>query len=223
MAVWQIDQPTAKLKSANIKSFILDISSSSAKDQDSVLPDRVECLKDLNKVLTTGIGIPINDELCFFKGDTPAQQFERGTQQGGHYKCGGCGCHAHMMEDIAHALECKWRSLMDLQELVLAGKHGNQPGALKPFEALNMQQLNEELRARNVYHEATTKLDLSHTLQGILCGAQRVASLLLANPTLPLEALHLQHYTILDSEPLHDLKGHLSNSLLNCHTFSKEM
>ena len=36
-------------------------------------------------------------------------------------------------------------------------------------------------------------------------------SLLLANPTLPLEALHLQHYTILDSEPLHDLKGHLFN------------
>ena len=36
-------------------------------------------------------------------------------------------------------------------------------------------------------------------------------SLLLANPTLSLEVLHLQHYTILDSEPLHDLKGHLFN------------
>ena len=36
-------------------------------------------------------------------------------------------------------------------------------------------------------------------------------SLLLADPTLSLEALHLQHYTILDSEPLHDLKGHLFN------------
>ena len=62
-----------------------------------------------------------------------------------------------------------------------------------------------------MYHEATTKLDLSNTLRGILCGAQRVPSLLLANPTLSLEALHLQHYTILDSEPLHDLKGQLFN------------
>ena len=190
---------------------IIGVGSSSVEDQASVLPDRVECLNDLHKVSTTSLGIPINDELRFFKGDTPAQQFERGTQQGGHYKCGGCGCHAQMMEDMAHALECKWRSLTELQELVLAGKHGNQPGALKPFEALNVQQLHEELRARNVYHEATTKSDLTSTLRGILCGAQRVPSLLLANPTLPLEALHLQHYTILDSEPLHDLKGHLFN------------
>ena len=88
-------------------------------------------LNDLHKVLTTSIGIAMNDELCFLKGDTPAQQYERGTQEGGDYKCRGCGCHAHMMEDIAHALECKWRSLMNLQELVLAGKHGNQPGALQ--------------------------------------------------------------------------------------------
>lgn len=124
---------------------IIGVGSSSAEDQASVLPDRVECLNDLHKVLTTSIGIPIIDELHFFKGDTPAQQFERGTQQGGHYKCGGCGCHAHMMEDIAHAFECKWHSLTDLQELVLAGKHGNQPGALKLFEALNVQELHEEL------------------------------------------------------------------------------
>jgi len=38
------------------------------------------------------------------------------------------------------------------------------------------------------------------TLRGIL----RV----LANPTLSLEAVKLQLYTILDSEPLHDLKDH---------------
>ena len=63
---------------------IIGVGSSSAEDQASVLPDRVECLNDLNKVLTTGIGILINDELRFFKDDTPAQQFERGTQQGGH-------------------------------------------------------------------------------------------------------------------------------------------
>ena len=115
------------------------------------------------------------------------------------------------MEDLAHALECKWRSLADLQALVLAGQHGNQPGSLKPFEALNVQQLQEELRARNVYHLVTTKQDLNNTLRGILRGAQRVPSLLLANPTLSLEAVNLQLYTILDSEPLHDLKGHLIN------------
>ena len=190
---------------------MIGVGSSSVEDQASVIPDRVECLHDLHQVVTTSKGLEVNDKLHFFKGDAPAQQFERGTQQGGHYKCGGCGCHANMMEDLAHALECKWRSLADLQALVLAGQHGNQPGSLKPFEALNVQQLQEELRARNVYHLATTKQDLNNTLRGILRGAQRVPSLLLANPTLSLEAVNLQLYTILDSEPLHDLKGHLIN------------
>ena len=130
---------------------IIGVGSSSAKDQASVLADRVECLNDLHKVLTTSIGIPINDELRFFKGDTLAQQFECGTQQGGHYKCGGCGCHAHMMEDIAHALECKWRSLTDFQELVLGGKHGNQPGALKPSISTNSSSSTTKMMITNCY------------------------------------------------------------------------
>ena len=46
---------------------------------------------------------------AFFKGDAPAQQFEMETQQGGNYKCGACGIHTNMIDDIAHALECKWR------------------------------------------------------------------------------------------------------------------
>jgi len=41
-----------------------------------------------------------------------------------------------------------------------------------------------------------------------LKGVQRVPSLLLL-PALPLGQLNLQHYTILDGEPLHDLKHHL--------------
>jgi hypothetical protein len=37
--------------------------------------------------------------------------------------------------------------------------------------------------------------------------------LLLNNPTQPLSEINLQHYTILDCEPLHDLKGHLGHLL----------
>lgn len=42
---------------------------------------------------------------------------------------------------------------------------------------------------------------------------QRVPSLLLQNPSQTLQEINLQNYTIMDCEPLHDLKGHLSNLL----------
>ena len=82
---------------------VIVLGSSSAEDQASIIPDRVDCLLDMAEPLTTSNGVVIHDELRFFKGDAPAQQFERGTQQGGHYKCGGCGCKSSMMEDLAHA------------------------------------------------------------------------------------------------------------------------
>ena len=66
----------------------------------------------------------------------PAQQFERGTQIGGIYKCGGCGCRDTMMMDLAHALNHSWRSLNDIQTLALAGTFGNRPGCLKPLDNL---------------------------------------------------------------------------------------
>jgi len=90
---------------------------SSSADEASIIPDRVDCHLDMAKPSTTSSGVDIHDELRFLKGDTPAQQFERGTQQGGHYKCGGCGCKSSMMEDLAHAQECKWRPLSQLSVL----------------------------------------------------------------------------------------------------------
>ena len=190
---------------------IIAAGTSSIQDQASLIPDRVDCLEDLSQPLVSSNGVVVEDILRFFKGDTPAQSFERGTQSGGNYKCGGCRCHSSMMEDLSHALQCKWRPLAELQALVLTSKHGKQPGVLKPFEQLNAEQLQEELRARNVYHTGKTKKDLSEILKETLRGSQRVPTLLLLNPTQSLESLHLQHYTILDSEPLHDIKGHLAN------------
>jgi len=56
---------------------------SSVEDQASVIPDRVECLHDLHKVVTTSKGLEVNHKLHFFKGDAPAQQFECGTHEKG--------------------------------------------------------------------------------------------------------------------------------------------
>ena len=42
-------------------------------------------------------------------------------------------------------------------------------------------------------------------------GIQHVPALLLLNPCQNLSNLHLQDYTVLDCEPLHDIKGHFGN------------
>ncbi len=49
------------------------------------------------------------------------------------------------------------------------------------------------------------------TLKGTLCDAQRVPTLLLLNPGQTLTDLNLKDYTVLDCEPLLDMKGHLQN------------
>ena len=63
--------------------------------------------------------------LCaFFTGDHPASDFEKGTQQGGTYPCGGCGIHVDMIDDQPHALRLPTRSTVELQTIATAGKFG---------------------------------------------------------------------------------------------------
>ena len=78
------------------------------------------CIKELANCVHTSKGIPINDLLRFFYGDKPAAQFERGTQQGGHYPCGTCGSDARRF-DLAHCLSHKQRSFQCLQQVAIAG------------------------------------------------------------------------------------------------------
>ena len=190
---------------------MLVVCSSSVDDQASLIKDRISCLKELPTMLHSTNGVEVKDKLLFFYGDKPAQQMERGTQQGGKYKCGSCGCESHMMDDTAYSFRCECRSLSDLQAIALAGKYGKQKGVVRPFTGLTTEQLQSELRARNVFHIHTTKSELQDEINRVLKGVQRVPTLLLDNPTQLLSDLNLQHYTILDCEPLHDLKGHLAN------------
>ena len=188
-------------------------STSSPSDQLALIGDRVECLQELSEVVTAPNGVSISDKMRFFCGDKPAQQFERGTQIGRAYKCGGCGCKDNMMQDLAHALQCHPRSLQDLQSLILAGQYGNQPGQLKPLEKLLVASLREELTVRGYETAHMLKPDMQAQLTAELKGAQRVPTLLVLDPTQSLENLHLQDYEVLDCEPLHDFKEHAYNLL----------
>ena len=193
--------------------YMVAPSSSSPSDQLSLIGDRLECLTELSQIVVSSCGVVIQDELRFFCGDKPAQQFERGTQIGGTFKCGSCGCKDVMMQDLAHALNCKWRSLSDLQQLVVSGTYGKTQGRLKPLDGLRIQELRKELESRGYQTGDQLKPQLQETLTELLAGAQRVPTILILNPTQPLSNLNLSRYEVLDCEPLHDIKGHLHNLL----------
>ena len=84
---------------------------------------------------------------------------------------------------------------------------------MKPLDGLLVADLREELKARNIGTEGKKKPELQLNLTEVLQGAQRVPTLLTQNPTRALTSLNLQHYEILDCEPLHDIKGHFYNLL----------
>ena len=158
--------------------YMIAPSSSSPEEQLALVPDRVECLQQLSQPIVSQTGIQINDCLRFFCGDKPAQQFERGTQLGGNYKCGSCGCVSSLMQDLGYALQCKRRTLSELQQLVLAGCLGNAPGSLKPLDGLLVNDLRRELTARGISTSGKLKDELQADLTATLKGAQRVPTLL---------------------------------------------
>ena len=169
---------------------MLSLGSSSVEDQAALIGDRVERLADLSIPLDTEKG-EIKDTLCFFTGDHPAAQFKQGTKQGGTYKCGACGCKETMFGDQAHSLNYTWRSLENLQSLVIGGAYGKCPGVLKPFDALKVGELRQELRARGVVDISMVKPILNEMLEDILRGVARVPALLLTDPS---RSLNLVRY-----------------------------
>ena len=164
--------------------YLIALNSSSIEDQATIIHDRVSCLPDLNESLVTESGIAVHDVLRFFTGDHPAQQFERGTQVGGVYKCGGCGCKSTMMADQAHSLHCKTRTLGDIQTLAVQGVLGKVPGALKPLfiPDLPVNDIQKEAVAKGIAVTGKNRATLQKELQEILQGVQRVPSLLLLQP-----------------------------------------
>ncbi len=141
--------------------YIVALSSSSPSDQLAIIPDRLDDLYELSDGVSTSGGIEVDDTLRFFIGDHPAQQFERGTQIGGTCKCGSCGCEDVRMDDLAYACRCEWRSLADLQALMVAGKHGNK---VKAFSGLRVAEVCEELHAREIWDTDKPKKHLRQCL-----------------------------------------------------------
>ena len=101
-------------------------------------------------------------------------------------------------------------SLQELQSSATAGKYGKIPG--RSLNKLTAKEAGEELAARA---EQVPRLgqDRKDHLRNVLRGVVRVPALLARSPTANIKELGLERLQIMPSEPLHDLKGVLSNTL----------
>ena len=84
---------------------------------------------------------------------------------------------------------------------------------LRFYDRLNKDELRQKLEARGVKDYPATRKGRADTLKGILCGVQRVPSLLMFSPKRALGDLNLQDYEVLPFESLHDLEGYLGSVL----------
>ena len=104
----------------------------------------------------------------------------------------------------------KWKQPSKLQSLATQGVYGKQAGVIRPFEALKVDELRQELSCRTILDTSMTKPVLQEMLEQLLRGVTSVPALFLTNPTQSLSSLNIE---VVTSEPLHDLKGHIINLL----------
>ena len=194
---------------------ILARSKSSLQDQTMFTQCRIDCLRNLCATLFTRTGVPINDVMRFFHGDGPAQQFEAGQHIGGDYFCVGCTVKSCRADDLAYTFRSQHLTITEHQAFVLQGKSWEK-GGVNPLDNLKAQELHDEITARGRDAGHCTKPQLQKIFNEMRNGIANVPALLQVKPREELKNLNLQHYEILSTEPMHDLKGHLSNMIDEC-------
>lgn len=180
------------------------------EDQASFHECRRECLTDLQTELRTTSGIPYQDVVRFFHGDGPAQQVEAGAKMGGTYPCVGCTARCSMFDDVAYSFRAKKHSIADRQTFVIEGKAWRK-GGTRPLDQLRVKELKDELTTRGISTDGMRKSEMEEIFDEMRAGINNVPALLQPNPEMCLSDLHLDKYETLPTEPLHDLKGHISN------------
>ncbi len=97
---------------------ILARSGSSLHDQRMFNECRRQSLTKFSSTIYTQKGIPIKDNIRFFHGDGPAQQFEAGNKVGGYYSCVGCDACSTRFDDISYCFRAKPVTLQDRQDFI---------------------------------------------------------------------------------------------------------
>ena len=81
---------------------------------------------------------------------------------------------------------------------------------INPLSDLNVANLRSELQARGISTIGKKRVELDKELAQLQKGISNLPALLQTTPEATLESCNLSYYEVLPTEPLHDLKGHLS-------------
>ena len=156
----------------------------------------------------------INDVGRFFKGGSPARQFEAGQQKEGNFFCKSCSIHSSHVKNIRFTKE-----MMSLQDRIEKVKSTTisqiklQKQQLKLYDKLRKTEIIDELHQRAVKLTSTiTRKDLMDILSYELHGIQRLPSLWYDYPNYSMKELNLSHCEILPNESLHDVSNHIKNT-----------
>ena len=76
------------------------------------------------------------------------------------------------------------------------GQCGRKAGCVKPFDKLSKQQLEQELRVREVFDFGNTKKELTQSLKATLQVVQRVPTALLNDPMQTPSDTNLKDWTV---------------------------
>ncbi|KAL9977624.1 hypothetical protein ACROYT_G015050 [Oculina patagonica] len=96
--------------------------------------------------------------------------------------------------------------------IVRAGPAGRRKrkGEIKPFKGMTVEEMQIVCMARGLSDKEKSK-QLKQTLKDHLKGVQRVPALLINDQDKSLKDINLGMYEVLPTEPLHDVKEHISN------------
>ena len=123
----------------------------------------------------------INDNARFFKGNSPAYQFEAGQQKGGNFFCTSCSMHSNHVKNICFS---NAKEMMSLQNQIKKVKSTTisqtkvQKQQLKLYDGLSKTEIIDEPRQCAVKLTSTlTKKDLMDILSYEMHGMQRLSAL----------------------------------------------
>ena len=187
----------------------------SAGGEEEQLRHIPDSLKDLNSAaqdIPREDGGAIYNVFVAFTGDMSARWFKEGVLRlgGSSYKCAcGCGVRSSEMAFFNQNVRAL-PSLQELQSPAAAEKYGKIHG--RSLNKLTSKEAGEELGARGEQVPILGQ-DRKDHLRNVLRGVVRVPGLLARSPTANIKELGLERLQIMPCEPLHDLKGVLSNTL----------
>ena len=188
----------------------------SATDQQLLYSSlRLTDIFELKEELSTSSGLILTDKLRFFKGDSPARQFEAGQKKGGNNFCCSCPINGQYAGKYTYVYNLPILSLQDRVNKIIqttASLSKLNQNKTNLYDKMKKHEIVEELRQRNVkFLSILPAKELQSFFDFEMHGIQRLPALLFGQCNFNLQSLHLDSYEILTHEPLHDFMNYIKN------------